>query len=237
MRLLHVSDLHFNRIWFRWLTQRAKEVDAVCLSGDWIHRAQPLPLSVRNQACWCQDWLAAYPGLLFGCTGNHDWWRMKTPPHSDARGGKPERRDLNAEGGWLYKARRPGILLDEAGAIGGLSFYAQSWGGALDIYPSGPTVILANEPPHGHPVAQGEGRDSGDVDLMELAGRLPIGSLVLSGHIHQPRRWCSRCGDAWCFNPGVDRAASEPNHIMIDTERQEARAFLWGRELVQSLAG
>lgn len=220
MRLLHVTDFHFHKPWYRWLSARAKEFDVVCLSGDWVLRSGEYKTPVRHQALWCRDWLAGYPGALVGCTGNHDWWTTK-PPLVDTD-------DL---GRWLHKARRPGLLLDEEGVLGGHAFHGAGWGDAICLYPSEPVVVLAHQPPHGYPVAHGMGQDGGDVDVMDTAGRLPAGSLVLSGHIHEPKRWCSRVGDAWCFNPGYAADAEVPNHVVVDTERRVAFATLWGREM------
>jgi len=36
---------------------------------------------------------------------------------------------------------------------------------------------------------------------------------------------------AWCFNPGVDRSAAIPNHIVIDTVTKEATFRGFGREI------
>lgn len=218
--ILHISDFHFHRPWFHWLAGQALNYDVACLSGDWLLRAGPYPMSIRNQTRWVRSWLAEYPGHLVGCTGNHDWWNTHPPLI-----------DTDDHGRWLCKARRDGILLDESGSFGGLGFHGQPWGEPLNLYPSMPLVVVTHAPPHGYPVAHSLGRDGGDVEVMEAAGRLPAGSLLLSGHIHDPRRWCCRVVDSWCFNPGVNRDGDEPNHIIIDTDKQTARAVLWGKDM------
>jgi hypothetical protein len=36
MRILHVSDFHFNKRWFDWLATQAPECDLICHTGDFL---------------------------------------------------------------------------------------------------------------------------------------------------------------------------------------------------------
>jgi len=71
------------------------------------------------------------------------------------------------------------------------------------------------------------GREVGDPEVATAVLTLPPGSLVLAGHIHDPKRWCHKLGPAWCFNPGVDFSAKQPNHIVIDTTEGKAEFQGW----------
>jgi Icc-related predicted phosphoesterase len=92
-------------------------------------------------------------------------------------------------------------------------------------------VLVVHAPPQGTPVASALGDDMGDPAVTSVAARMAAGSVILSGHLHDPRRWFAPIGDAWCFNPGVDFAAAEPNHVVIDTAGGEATFRGWGREV------
>jgi Icc-related predicted phosphoesterase len=92
-------------------------------------------------------------------------------------------------------------------------------------------VVLVHAPPLATPISSDLGREVGDPDVAVAVRQLPPGSLVLSGHIHDPRRWHARLGGTWCFNPGVDRSAEVPNHIVIDTGGKEATFRGWGKQI------
>ena len=103
MRLLHVTDFHFRERWFHWLAAQAGRHDVCCLSGDLLDMFPGSRIGLRQQARWVRDWLKVFPGVIYTCTGNHDWW-----PSDDRV------VDNDADGGWLRKAARPGVMVDGA---------------------------------------------------------------------------------------------------------------------------
>lgn len=92
-------------------------------------------------------------------------------------------------------------------------------------------MLLVHAPPLATPISSDLGREVGDSEVAAAVGKLPVGSLVLSGHIHDPLRWHACVGGAWCFNPGVDRGAKVPNQIVIDTGAKEDAFRGWGKEV------
>ena len=101
MRILHVTDFHFHRAWFDWLTDQATGYDACCLTGDLLDMFPNGRVGLREQSRWVRKWLCNFPGRLYACTGNHDWW-----PRSE------HVIDTDTEGGWLRKASRHGVIVD-----------------------------------------------------------------------------------------------------------------------------
>ena len=221
MRILHVSDFHFRQRWFHWLTAEAAHHDIVCFTGDFIDIFPGGTTTVRQQARWVRDWLREWPGRLYACSGNHDCW-----PQSE------HATDTDADGGWLKKMARPGVAVDgTAECSDGFRFVCCPWGRTPRVEANMPVILLSHAPPLGTGVSLDLGREVGDPELAEVAAKLPVGSMVLSGHIHNPRRWCALVGTTWCFNPGVNFESSTPNHIVIDTGAGEATFRGWGREL------
>ena len=104
MKLLHVTDLHFRARWFEWVSGQAPHYDAVCIAGDLLDMLGTAKTSLRAQAEWTQAWLREFPGRLFVCSGNHDWWD---------RGGS---EDTGTHGGWLDQVARPEVTVDGQGA-------------------------------------------------------------------------------------------------------------------------
>jgi len=221
MRILHVTDFHFREQWFHWLAAQALHYDVCCFSGDLLDMFPGSRIGLRPQTRWVRDWLREFPGCLYVCTGNHDWWP------SDERV-----VDNDADGGWLRKAARPGVMVDGASECrDGYRFVCCPWAHTPVVEGEEPAVLLVHAPPLATPISSDLGREVGDPDVAVAVRQLPPGSLVLSGHIHDPRRWHARLGGTWCFNPGVDRSAEVPNHIVIDTGGKEATFHGWGREI------
>lgn len=212
MKLLHVTDLHFRRPWLDWLVAQARRYDAVCFSGDLLDLFPNARTSLREQSKWMREWLGNFPVRIYVCTGNHDWW----PPSEHVT-------DTDTQGGWLKKAAGPNVRVDGTSEIfQGYRFVCCPWLGVPVAPGPEPAVILVHAPPLGTPLSSDLGREVGDPEVAAAVLRLPAGSFVLSGHIHDPKRWCHQLGPAWCFNPGMDRQAMEPNHVIIDTTARTA---------------
>ncbi len=224
MRILHISDFHFHRPWFRWAAAQAKDFDAVAFSGDFIE-ATRAP-AVESQIDWVRNWVRDFPGRLLVCSGNHDDRPFDVP--TTCRG-------------WIRKLTSPRVTADFGKAtIGQWRFECVPWEGQ-PTQGGGDTIALMHCPPQrattaiSHP----ESVDFGDFDLAEnLTAKMNAPYLLLGGHVHRPRRWIARMGDSWSLNPGVDetRGGSVPHHIVIDLDRSlairhsatgdEERAFL-----------
>jgi Icc-related predicted phosphoesterase len=212
MKIMHLSDLHNRQRWFKWAADQARYFDAVCISGDFLAMLPSADVSLPQQVKWVSEWLAAFPGLLLCCSGNHDWWN-----------GPRDDRDADAK--WLRRARRRGMVVDgEVKIIGGRRFVCTPWLQSPEASGDEPVVLLAHAPPEGSAVSRSRGEsDHGDFELAQLAEELPRGSFVLSGHVHQPAQFFARIGHTYCFNPGVNfEIRAVPNHIIIDTERRIA---------------
>ena len=212
MKLLHVSDLHFRAPWFDWVAGHAPDFDAVCIAGDLLDMFRTDQTSLRTQATWVRDWIRAYSGPLFVCTGNHDWW--------DERGGV----DNDAFGGWLDKMQSTTVTVDGHWATcAGYQIYCQPYGAPV-FWPEacvGKWILLQHVPPALAATAVGAGGDVRN-GCADLAGTLTAAQrppwIVLSGHLHKPKSWRGSCGPAWSLNPTFDGDASYPNHIIIDTD-------------------
>lgn len=206
MRLLHVTDLHFNQSWFTWLRIAASQYDVCCLSGDLldIFAAFSGELSLTRQAARMQHYLEEFPAPLFVASGNHD-----------------EGHDFIA----AAARRNPRVRADGTDEdFLGYRFVCQGWNSPPTLAPKpAPTIVLRHAPPAGSQLATGESGDVGELATRALALSLPAGSMILSGHAHTPAAWCDQVGSTACFNPGVARRTITPARIIIDTDRGWAR--------------
>ena len=167
MRLLHVTDFHFREPWFHWLAAQATNYDACCLTGDMLEMFLGSRIGVRTQARWVRDWLREFPGQLYACTGNHDWW-----PSDDRV------VDNDADGGWLRKGARESVLVDGTSVLrDGYRFVCCPWAHAPVVEGEEPAVLLVHAPPLATPISSDLGREVGDPDVAAAVGKLPVGSL------------------------------------------------------------
>jgi len=199
MRILHVSDFHYHHPWFDWLAAQAADYDAACLTGDLLDMLRLATTDgLRPQSKWVRGWLATWPAktLLFVCSGNHDWW----PKGEDVV-------DNDTEGGWLKKARRPNVV------FGGwrhhparrIPYCLHALGAQTRDSCGVPVSRPLPRPARRYSGFCRFGSGSRRPEVLQAAWALPRGSLILSGHIHNPRRWYARVNDTWCFNPATTR--------------------------------
>lgn len=222
MKILSVSDLHARPQWWRWLYDQAPSYDVVCLAGDLLDMFETSEGGLRRQADHALVELANLPAAHCVCvTGNHDVWEDPSPEYH--------------EGAWLQRARRPGLAVDgDVLMIGLVKFVAGGWLVPPPASRNRRTTVVTHAPPAGLAVAEEFGEDIGDVETRHLVESLAPGSIVLSGHVHTPRRWNSTTENlTTCFNAGCDLRAPVPNHITINLGRREATLHTQGRSKPQ----
>lgn len=67
MKILHASDLHFDKAKFDRIL--SLEFDICCISGDLIDTNQK---DIIGQKAWVKRWLENFKKPIFVCSGNHD---------------------------------------------------------------------------------------------------------------------------------------------------------------------
>jgi Icc-related predicted phosphoesterase len=247
MKILHLSDLHFNQTWLDWATHKATNYDLVCVSGDL------LDMFSRKGHFWgvitVKKWTERFPTNLALCSGNHDGSSPDRIPDTgllpmlQAEDRREAEKLLLLER-WMDALERPGLITDNrtrlvetaSGPVVVTTLPYNFWGqappkgllkdgGQLRKECNAPWIVLHHEPPSSELV----GGFFGNRGLSErIVSYSP--DFVLSGHIHlQPYRgdFAERLGRTWCFNPGAPdeigtAAAAEPNHIVIDTVESTA---------------
>lgn len=203
MRLLHVSDLHFNKQWFAWTKRVAKDFDAIAITGDVIDSTSATPIT--RQIEWLIDWIRVFPNSrLLICSGNHDHEREDLPSHLQH---------------WMADLDFPHLATDgDITSLGATVVQCVGWG--KQPQPCGPrSIALMHCPPAGGQTAIEEesGLDYGDYELaLTLLFGFHAPELILSGHVHRRRRWNDVMGpNSLSLNPGF-ADGPRPPHIVID---------------------
>jgi len=209
MRILHISDFHFRKKWFRWLEERASDFEAVYFTGDFLDASKPNELP--RQIEWVQNWLTEFPVPPFVCSGNHDWF-LREPDG-----------DLYSECHWLKSVGNSKITSDGTNRfLSGVTFECFGWLAPIRPSLEKSSVLLCHAPPMESAISRSYGMDSGDFELAEVIRILPKGTIILSGHVHTPEKWYARIGMTPVFNPGCDFRAVAPAYIVVDLQRRVA---------------
>lgn len=232
VRVLLVSDLHYDLRKLDWVLAEASEHDVVALAGDLLDVASLVPLDAQIAVVLEYLTRAAQRTQVVVCSGNHDL------DSRDPAGEKATR--------WLAEATAAGVCVD------GGSVAVDGWLVTPCAWWEGPATLAVLEerlrtaaaqrdgrwlwvwhgPPDG-PLSWTGQRSYGDPELPRLlAQHRP--DVVLCGHVHQAPytdagSWHAREGDAWLFNAGHQRGPV-PSHVRLDLTEQRARWWSWAGE-------
>jgi hypothetical protein len=201
MTLLHVSDLRFNKTWFRWLSSAAPPHDVLVITGELLDvSARP---EGGPQADWVASWLREHPRPVVlaggGPAGPWDgdlslWWTDRwlaslAGEHVTVPGGVTE---------------EDGVTIYSHPSGAGAGRVADIW--AVRTPPAGPGVAWHDT-----------GHGGGDADLLYLIRRYGP-RLVLCGHVPSPLSWVDHFEGVLYLNPGVGDSPRVPNHILVDLD-------------------
>jgi len=140
--------------------------------------------------------------------------------------------DNDADGGWLRKAARPGVMVDGASECrDGYRFVCCPWAHTPVVEGVEPMVVLVHAPPLATPISSDLGREVGDPDFAVAVPAIAAGQLGAVGHIHDPRRWHARLGGTWCFNPAWIAVPRSQTISSSDTGGKEATFRGWGKQI------
>lgn len=202
MTLLHVTDLHFQKRWFRWLSEHSPSHDLLVISGDLLDLSHPTYPS--EQIRWIACWMRSHPRPILVASSRHDVdWNAH------------DRRWARVD--WQGAAGTEHLLVDLGHAQLGDAAVAAVVSDPPDDYAD---IWAMHAPPALLPVSRDTcGHDYGDPDSpVWAAAERP--RLVLCGSIHRPAAWqCSR-GGVQFVNPGSNPSARFPNHVIVDLEQR-----------------
>ena len=231
MRMLLVSDLHYDLPQFDWVLSQAPGFDVVVLAGDHLDVVSPVPL--ESQIVVVRTYLRRLDELTttVACSGNHDLTAINENGEKSANWLLADGRgDAIVDWG---RVDRDGIRITVCpwwdGPATRTDVGAQLAADAADR-PS-IWVWVYHYPPDELPVSWVGSRHIGDSDLNTWIDRYEP-DLVLTGHIHnspfaEGGSWITRSGSTWVVNAGRSPGAM-PAHAVIDLANGQAE---WASEL------
>lgn len=238
LKILVLSDLHSNKVWYDWVKRAAPSHHLVAIAGDLLDGRSEEGL--MEQMLWVREWANEFPTPLAVCSGNHDANSpsLEVEPLVLDRL-SPERKDtilrvLMAER-WMDTLEAPGVSTDNRSQV------VHTAQGKLVVstipYDLGeghdglwrlarilrnehrcPWIVLHHDPPRGLAV----GGPDGSPSLREkITDYRP--DYVFSGHLHHrpyEGSFAEKVAGTWCFNPGFAKTLSTsetpPNHVVLN---------------------
>jgi uncharacterized protein len=197
MKILHTTDLHFNKRWFEWITNQQNNYDIFCITGDFLEDSKDETLA--EQINWITQWMKDFKKPLFICSGNHDieyldnedWFNKISNVYSDCT-----------------------IKTIDGVKFGCIPYIAP------DFYEYDECeVILYHLPPAKTKTAihRETEDDWGDKEFYgNLKNNIISPKIVLCGHMHHPINTTDKIRKTTIYNTGVDKKNTIPNHIIIE---------------------
>jgi len=203
MKILHTTDLHFNKQWFKWIKVQENKYDAFCISGDFLEDTKVESLS--EQIEWVSNWICKFKKPLFTCSGNHD---IEEFDNQD----------------WLSQIDTSNYYTDNmTKTIEGVKFGSYPFIGAEGYFEYDDcNVLITHVPPAKTEVSTDKnGNDWGDKQLLDSINNGTISAkVILCGHMHQPKKNIISLKNSTIYNPGVSYKSSIPNHIKIEIDNK-----------------
>lgn len=197
MKILHTTDLHFNKKWFDWIEQQQSSFDVCCITGDFLESSKEETL--QEQIEWITNWMKRFKKPLFVCSGNHDIEEF-------------ENED------WLCKI--PHIYSDNSiKTIDGVKFGCVPYIAPDFLEFDECDVILYHLPPANTKTATHKTTnvDWGDKEVARLLQKKILRpKVLLCGHMHYPIDTTDTVSKSMIYNPGVDKTKEIPNHFIVE---------------------
>jgi len=199
LKLLHTTDLHFNKKWFEWIAMEKENFDIFCISGDLLESSKEETL--QEQIVWITDWIKQFNKPLFVCSGNHD---IEALDHED----------------WLKEIDAPNYYSDNTiKTIDGIKFGCYPYIGADGYYDFDICDVLVTHVPPAYTKTSKDkhGNDWGDKALFKaLKHRIIDPKIILCGHMHTPSKTIDHVGKTIVYNPGINKHSAIPHYHKIE---------------------
>lgn len=200
MKILHTTDLHFNKKWFDWIEQQQPNFDVCCITGDFLESSKEETL--QEQITWITNWMKRFKKPLFVCSGNHDIEEL-------------ENED------WLCKI--PNIYSDNSiKTIDGVKFACVPYIAPEFLEFDECDVILYHLPPANTKTAihKTTNTDWGDKEITRLLKKKILQpKILLCGHMHHPVQTQDTIHNTITYNCGSSKNNQVPNHNIIIIEK------------------
>ena len=198
MKILHTSDLHFEKEWFKWIEEQQENFDIFCISGDFLESNKDATL--QEQIVWISRWIKKFKKPLFTCTGNHDIIKL-------------------GDEDWLNKIDTSNYYPDYSKrTIKGIRFGCFPYIGAEYYDFDDCNVLVTHVPPQATKTSmEKSANDWGDAELRRvIKSHIISPKIILCGHIHTPLKRIDTLNNTTIYNTGFNTKSAIPNHHIVE---------------------
>ena len=199
MKILHTTDLHFNKKWFQWISKQQDKFDIFCISGDFLESSKDETL--LEQIKWVTTWIKKFHKPLFVCSGNHDI------------------EELDSEE-WLNKIDTSNYYADNTiKTIDNLKFGCYPYIGADGYFEFDECdVLITHIPPANTKTSTNRNNDDwGDKELYSaIKNKIINPKILLCGHMHRPIKTIDKINNTTIYNSGANKYSDVPKHHKIE---------------------
>lgn len=199
MKILHTTDLHFNKKWFEWIETQQDNFDLFCISGDFLESSKDETLI--EQIEWVTNWIKKFNKPLFTCSGNHDIEELD-----------------NVD--WLCKIDTSNYYCDNAiKSIDSIKFGCYPYIGGDGYYEFDECdVLITHIPPANTNTSTNENNDDwGDRELYQaIKNNIISPKIILCGHMHKPIKTIDKLHGTTIYNTGFGKNSKIPKYHKIE---------------------
>jgi len=203
MKILHATDLHFNKQRFEWILNEGNDLDydILCLTGDFLNTSYKCRTPIEQQIEWITEWTKKLNRPTFICSGNHDIQEevitesLKSLFMLDEEEGyqntyleETVTTQTTAQADWILKLASNQVFVDHSiTEINGLKIGCIPYGTEDFSKYRHCDILLNHQPPANTPTSIDKLGDWGCSHLRAAIDHKDIEpTLILSGHIHSP---------------------------------------------------
>jgi Icc-related predicted phosphoesterase len=194
VKILHTTDLHYTKEWYKWIYDQQDNFDIFCISGDFLDESKDDDISVQIE--WVSEWLNSFSKPLFVCSGNHDivdydWLDSISSIYSDTT-----------------------IKIIDDISIGCISYIVPDFYEYDDC-----DIILYHIPPAfcDTSISSKDHKDYGDRELYQaIKSSIIKPKILLCGHIHDPIKDQIKIKNTLISNPASNIFGNIPHHTIFD---------------------
>lgn len=224
MKILHITDLHFFKPYFIWVTENQNKFDAICITGDILNNHINCKSSYSEQIDWINEWVKSVTKSLLICSGNHDeYYDVESETLEELFTINNDDSDIieyshqNSHINWIKNLNNKDITTDgKKTIINNLKFGCIPYGEDNFSQYSDCDVILYHIPPSISGTACEANRNLGCNFIAQALKEKTIQpQWILSGHIHQPSKKFDQIMQTKISNPGSSFKLKVPHHHEI----------------------
>ena len=220
MKILHATDIHFNKKRFEWITNEGNQLDydILCLTGDFLNTSFKCRTPIEQQVDWISKWAKQLNRPTLICSGNHDiqeetvtesleslFMLDEEETYQESYFEETISTQTTTQADWILDMASSHVFVDRSiTELNGIKIGCVPYGTEDFSKYRHCDILLNHQPPARTETSTDKLGDWGCTHLRSAIEHKEISpTMILSGHIHNPLKNRATLGNVEIFNPGV----------------------------------